>query len=745
MSAKLSFGEKSGYALGDVASNMIWQTLMFFLPIFYTDTFGIPAAAVGTMFIIVRIFDGVNDPIMGSIADRTSTRWGKFRPYILWMAIPYGLAGILMFLTPDLSMTGKLVYAYSTYILMMIIYTAIMIPYNALSGVMTSDYLERTGLNSFRFIGAFIGGLFIQGLALYLVNTLGVDNHSVIHARVNDKQLVFNEVSHGTAKVTVTSMDSDSATVSQDFLVKIVPEGENPPESTGIITELNLNQGFGTFRKDISGLFTDKDHDIRELAASSGSKRIVRAEVRNDTLILHEHSIGTTVVTLTAKDGTGRAANQDIVVRINKKGNKRPFVKDSIPDKHYTLQEGLSDGFMKLFNSYEEEKVPLSGVFGDANSDDLFLTSSSSDPAVASATVLNNQLVIKEKGAGISVIKLAADDGNGGSASTTFTVTIRQSGNLPPETTGKIGDQFLESGFGSRTIDLSSYFTDPDGKSLTWSVKVNNDARGYRLTMSIFAILCIILFLITFASTRERVTQSVREKSRLKDDLKDLMSNGPWIILFVVSLVTLIYVAVRSAVIAYYFKYYVGEPGLTAAFLVIGSLTIIFTLPFTRWLTKKFDKRLLYVISMLLVAASISGYYFTGPEDIWAMFILQILQAVGSAPTMPLLWSMLADAADYSEYKTGRKAMGLIFSASTLAQKIGFGLGGAIALWLLAYYGYQPGVDQSQSSLFGMRMMMSFYPAAGAVACAVLIGFYKLDVRTMDKVSETLKIRSESN
>ncbi len=82
--SNLSFGEKAGYALGDVASNMIWQTLMFFLPIFYTGTFGISAAAVGTMFIIVRIFDGINDPVMGSIADRTSIRWCKFRPYILW-------------------------------------------------------------------------------------------------------------------------------------------------------------------------------------------------------------------------------------------------------------------------------------------------------------------------------------------------------------------------------------------------------------------------------------------------------------------------------------------------------------------------------------------------------------------------------------------------------------------------------------------------------------------------------------
>ncbi|MGC9344671.1 MAG: MFS transporter, partial [Bacteroidales bacterium] len=152
----------------------------------------------------------------------------------------------------------------------------------------------------------------------------------------------------------------------------------------------------------------------------------------------------------------------------------------------------------------------------------------------------------------------------------------------------------------------------------------------------------------------------------------------------------------------------------------------------------------LYIICMLLVGASISGYYFTKPDDIPTLFLLQILQSLGSAPTMPLLWSMLADSADYSEYKTGRKAMGLTYSASTLAQKVGFGLGGAIALWLLAFYGYQPGVEQSQSSLFGMKMMMSIYPAIGAIVCSVLIAFYKLDASTMEKVDKELSARREA-
>ena len=97
---KLPVKEKIGYGIGEIASNIIWTTVMFFLPIFYTDTFGIPAATVATMFLVVRFFDGFNDPIMGMIADRTNTRWGKYRPYILYMAVPYAIGGILMFMTP---------------------------------------------------------------------------------------------------------------------------------------------------------------------------------------------------------------------------------------------------------------------------------------------------------------------------------------------------------------------------------------------------------------------------------------------------------------------------------------------------------------------------------------------------------------------------------------------------------------------------------------------------------------------
>ena len=114
-SQKLSLKEKIGYSLGDTASNLFFQTFILFLPIFYTDVFGLPAAAMGTLFLFTRIFDAANDPVMGTIADRTNTRWGKFRPYLLIFAIPFGIAGVLTFTTPNFDASGKLIYAYLTY------------------------------------------------------------------------------------------------------------------------------------------------------------------------------------------------------------------------------------------------------------------------------------------------------------------------------------------------------------------------------------------------------------------------------------------------------------------------------------------------------------------------------------------------------------------------------------------------------------------------------------------------------
>lgn len=175
----LRFREKLGYGLGDTASNFFFQVFNIFLLYYYTDIFGLSAAAVGTMFIVTKIVDAISDPIMGLIADRTETRWGKFRPYLLWAAIPYGFLGWAMFANPDLSQSGKLIYAYATYTLMMLAYTAINVPYSALMGVISPSSIERTKVASYRFICAFSAAWLIGTFVTPLKNILGGDNEAL--------------------------------------------------------------------------------------------------------------------------------------------------------------------------------------------------------------------------------------------------------------------------------------------------------------------------------------------------------------------------------------------------------------------------------------------------------------------------------------------------------------------------------------------------------------------------------------
>ncbi|MGA2435585.1 MAG: MFS transporter [Bryobacteraceae bacterium] len=173
---RVSLKEKIAYSLGDSASNLYWKTFEFFLIIFYTDVFGISAAAVGTMLLVTRIADAVADPVMGALADRTKTRWGHFRPYVVWFALPLAAAGVLTFTTPNLAGGAKLIYAYITYSLLMFLYTAVNIPYTALMGVMTSNSIERTSISSVRFIGAFTAGVFVQYFTLIFVKFFGHGN-----------------------------------------------------------------------------------------------------------------------------------------------------------------------------------------------------------------------------------------------------------------------------------------------------------------------------------------------------------------------------------------------------------------------------------------------------------------------------------------------------------------------------------------------------------------------------------------
>lgn len=446
----LKFSEKLGYGLGDSASNFFFQVFNIFLLYYYTDIFGLSPAAVGTMFIVTKIVDAASDPIMGLIADRTNSRWGKFRPYLLWGAIPYGVCGFAMFANPDFSASGKLIYAYVTYTLMMLAYTAINVPYSALLGVISPSSTERTKVASYRFICAFSAAWII-----------------------------------------------------------------------------------GTF------------------------------------------------------------------------------------------------------------VTPLKNILGG-------------------------------------------------------------------------GDE----------------------------------ATGFRLTMIIFAVISILLFWITFATTKERVTP-IKTETNIKADLQALISNGPWLALFLAAIFTLMNVAVRSGSLLYYFKYYVGDDGAqiflifdkTAVFMSLGLMAMIAGIALTKTLSERFEKRSLLIFLTSLNSATMALFYFIPPEQYWLMVAINCLGSLVIGPTPALVWAMYADCADYGEWKTRRRATALIFSTLQFAQKMGLAVGAGLAGIILSLFGFIANEVQTSTSIAGIRFMFSIMPAMLAAMGAAAIVFYRINSATIRQVEKELAER----
>ncbi len=460
--AAITLLEKASYGCGDFASSMFWKLFSMFLLFFYTDIFGISAAAVGTMFLVTRIWDAANDPIMGAIADRTHSRFGKFRPYLLYVAVPFAIIGALTFTTPNFDYSGKLIYAYVTYTLMMMIYTMINVPYSSLLGVMTNNSEERTSLASWRFIGAFSGGILVTATANSLVEYFG---------------------------------------------------------------------------------------------------------------------------------------------------------------------------------------------------------------------------------------------GNG------------------------------------------------------------NPAKGYQWTVGFYAILAAIFFVLTFAGTKERLKPAV-SKNTLKEDLKDIGKNGPWFIMLGAGISVLIFNSLRDGSILYYFKYYVKDQTvsflgeqysfsyavLSSAYMTIWLATNIIGVILAKPISSKIGKKKTFLLSAVLSALLSFVLFFLQPNQIGLIFLSNIFIGISAGIVLPLIWSMYADIADYSEWKTGRRATGLIFSSSSMSQKFGWTIGGALNGWLLAAFGFQANVEQTNDSLLGIRLMISIIAGLGAILAILFIYFYPLTENFMSKVEVELETnRNGSN
>lgn len=452
--------EKIGYGFGDMASSMFWKLFGAYLMIFYTDVFGLPAAAVGTMFLITRIWDSAFDPIVGVVADRTHSRWGKFRPYLLWLAVPFGLIGVLTFFTPDWGPTAKLVYAYVTYSLMMMVYSAINVPYASLLGVMSPDPKERNTLSTFRMMFAYIGSF----IALLL--------------------------------------------------------------------------------------------------------------------------------------------------------------------------------FMPLVNFF-----------------------------------------------------------SGGSK--------------------EAGEQQM----------------------------------GWTLAVVVIAVVCVVLFLGCFAWTRERVKPIKTEQNPLKDDLKDLFHNRPWWILLGAGVAALVFNSIRDGATVYYFKYFVVEEEYTSVslfgvsfvlsglYLAVGQAANIVGVIAAAPVSNRIGKRNTYMWAMIIATVLSVIFYWFDKDDLVLIFVFQVLISICAGSIFPLLWSMYADCADYSELKTGNRATGLIFSSSSMSQKFGWAIGTAVTGWLLAFFGFQANAVQSEEAISGIKMFLSFLPAVGTVLSVIFISLYPLTEKKMKEITAELEAR----
>ena len=720
---KLSIGEKIGYSLGDSAANFIFQAVMMFLMFFYTDVMGISPVIAGAIFLITRIWDAINDPMMGAIADRTNTRWGKFRPWVLWSALPFGIIGILMFTTPNLSAVGRIIYALITYNCMMMIYTINNVPYSSLTGVLTGDNIERTGLASYRFIFAMLAAFVVQGLSIPLVNTLGVDNKTIVQFDVKGDQLTINPKSPGLAKIIVRVNDQNGHLTEKDFSVKVTKPTPEIPVLKTPVSDLTLEKGFGQHDIDLAPVFDAGAYGPITYKATVQNAGVAQAEIVGNHLKLTEAGIGVTQVTVTARDRLRSTINDQFSLAVKVPGDSAPKVK-SQPE-------------IVLDKGFGTKQINLIEIFSDDDGDTLVYTAKT-DVGIINTNIRDSQLTLAEITAGQDRLTVTANDGKGGFCSLVIPVIVKTGGNMPPALTTPLSSETVSSEDKPIQVRLSEHFTDPDKDNLTYAVSVVNQAKGYQYTMIIFCSLAVIFFVITFLTTKERVKPDPKQKTSLKQDISDLTHNPAWITIFFLTVFIFIYLSLRGSVTLYYFTYYVKRADLFSLFNMLGMGVTLVGILFSKPLAVRFGKRNTFLVCLFLTAVFASVYVLLPPNSIFLIFVFQVLVSLSYAPTIPMLWAMMADVADYSEWKTGRRATGMTFSATTFGLKMGLSLGGALSGWLLSYFGYIAGAEQTETTLKGIRMMMSIFPAIPFFIGVAILFFYKINKHTELQMQDEL-------
>jgi GPH family glycoside/pentoside/hexuronide:cation symporter len=268
-----------------------------------------------------------------------------------------------------------------------------------------------------------------------------------------------------------------------------------------------------------------------------------------------------------------------------------------------------------------------------------------------------------------------------------------------------------------------------------------NKAQGFQYTVFLFAAMSLVFFFITFKTTKERVQPPKEQKNSLKEDISNLFKNKAWVILAIVGIVSFIMFAMQNAAIAYYFKYYLGREDNVQLFNVIGTVALIVALPLSKPLAKRFGNKNVFIGSSLISGLFFILIYLPGVKDITTIYVFNIIAKMAYAPAVPLLWTMIADSADYGEWTTGRRATGLYFSAAVFAQKAGWGIGAAIAGWILAASSFVPNVVQNDTAITGIKLLVSVIPGILYMSCALFMIFYRIDSKTTELMKIELDAR----